>query len=192
MFVVAGLGNPGLNYRKTRHNAGFITIDHLAEELHIRVTKRGHSGLYGEGVFNGERVLLLKPQTYMNLSGDCIQKILHFYKISPENLIVIYDDISIPAGSIRIRANGSAGTHNGMRSIISCIHTENFPRIRIGMGDERGEADLRDYVLGKPSKEESQLLEKAYKNATEAVKLILCGQLDRAQAEFNRKHEGIG
>lgn len=191
MFVIAGLGNPGISYSSTRHNAGFQVIDRLAETMHIRVTRRGMSGLYGEGIHDGERVLLVKPQTYMNLSGDCIQKILHYYKIPPENLIVIYDDISIPVGSVRIRANGSAGTHNGMRSIIACINSENFPRIRIGMGSNREDEDLKDYVLGKPSKEELEVLEGSFRNAADAAIMILDGDIGRAQALYNKKHEGL-
>lgn len=188
MHIIAGLGNPGLEYRYTRHNAGFQTLDILAEELHIRVTRHGMSGLYGDGIRNGERVILLKPQTYMNLSGDCVQKVLHFYKMDPSNLIVIYDDVDLPVGSLRIRGNGSAGTHNGMRSVVNAIGTDQFPRIRIGVG--RGEHDdLKDHVLGKPGQEESAVLETAFRNAAEAAIMILDGKLDGAQALFNKKHE---
>ena len=190
MHVVAGLGNPGLEYQNTRHNAGFHALDILAEELHIRVTRHGMSGLYGDGIRNGERVILLKPQTYMNLSGDCVQKVLHFYKLPPENLIVMYDDIDLPVGSLRIRANGSAGTHNGMRSVVSAVGTEEFPRIRIGVGRSPGErGDLIDYVLGKPGQEESELLKVSFRNAAEAAAMILDGKLESAQALFNKKHE---
>ena len=144
--------------------------------------------LYGDGIRNGERVILLKPQTYMNLSGDCVQKVLHFYKMDPSNLIVIYDDVDLPVGSLRIRGNGSAGTHNGMRSVVNAIGTDQFPRIRIGVG--RGEHDdLKDHVLGKPGQEESAVLETAFRNAAEAAIMILDGKLDGAQALFNKKHE---
>ena len=188
MHIITGLGNPGLEYRNTRHNAGFQALDILAEELHIRVTRHGMSGLYGDGIRNGERVILLKPQTYMNLSGDCVQKVLHFYKMAPSNLIVIYDDVDLPVGSLRIRGNGSAGTHNGMRSVVNAIGTDQFPRIRIGVG--RGEYDdLKDHVLGKPGQEESAVLETAFRNAAEAAIMILDGKLDGAQALFNKKHE---
>ena len=191
MHVIAGLGNPGLQYQKSRHNAGFQVLDILAEELHIRVTKRGMSGLYGEGIRNGERVLLVKPQTYMNLSGDCIQKILHYFKVPPENLTVIYDDIDLPVGTLRIRANGSAGTHNGMRSVVSCVGSEQFPRIRIGMGrnTENGK-ELKDFVLGKPGEAEQKELDAIFREAAEAAILILDGDLDKAQARYNRKHTG--
>ena len=189
MYVVAGLGNPGLIYRKSRHNAGFQALDALAGRLHIRVTKRGKNGLYGEGVYRGERVLLVKPQTYMNLSGDCVQKLLHFYKVPPEHLIVMYDDIDLPTGSLRIRANGSAGTHNGMRSVVACVNSENFPRIRIGVG-KQGEGELKDYVLGKPSKADQALLEETFEKAAEAAELIIAGDISKAQMRFNKKHEG--
>ncbi len=190
MFVIAGLGNPGILYQRTRHNAGFQALDKIAQELHIRMTKRGFSGIYGEGVYNGERVVLVKPTTYMNLSGNCIQAVMHFYKCSVENLIVLYDDIELPVGSLRIREKGSAGTHNGMRSIIACVNSENFPRIRIGVGDRAGGRDLKDHVLGKPGKAEQAALEDAFNDATEAAKLIIEGKLMEAQAKYNKRHIG--
>lgn len=189
MFVVAGLGNPGLLYKRTRHNAGFQALDVLAKQLHISVTKRGFSGIYGEGSYNGERVVLIKPTTYMNLSGDCIQALLHFYKCPVEHLIVLYDDIELPVGTLRIRDKGSAGTHNGMRSIIACVGSENFPRVRIGVGKQNG-ADLRKHVLGKPSKPEQAMLDEAFAEAAEAAKLILEGRIAQAQARFNKRHSG--
>ena len=190
MFIVAGLGNPGLLYQRTRHNAGFQALDKLADELHIRVNKRGFSGVYGEGVYNGERVVLVKPTTYMNLSGDCIQAILHFYKCPIERLIVFYDDIDLPVGALRIRDKGSAGTHNGMRSIVACVGGEDFPRIRIGVGDREGGKDLKDHVLGRPAKAEQATLDSAFCEAADAAKLIIEGKLPQAQAQFNKKHIG--
>ena len=189
MFIVAGLGNPGLLYQRTRHNAGFQALDVLADYLKIKVTKRGFSGVYGEGNYNGERVILVKPTTYMNLSGDCIQAVMHFYKCPVEHLIVIYDDIELPVGSLRIRGNGSAGTHNGMRSIIGTLGSENFPRVRIGVGGNGGE-DLKKHVLGKPSKEDQLELATAFHDAADAVRLILEGKLAEAQAQYNKKHVG--
>lgn len=189
MFIIAGLGNPGLLYQRTRHNAGFQALDRIADELHIRVTKRGFSGLYGEGVYNGERVVLVKPTTYMNLSGDCVQAILHFYKCPVANLLVLYDDIELPVGTLRIRDKGSAGTHNGMRSIIACVGSEDFPRIRIGVGDRDG-GDLKEHVLGRPGKAEQAALEAAFCDAAGAAKLILEGKLPEAQAKYNKKHVG--
>ena len=189
MFVVAGLGNPGLLYKRTRHNAGFQALDVLAQELCVKVTKRGFSGEYGEGNYNGERVVLVKPTTYMNLSGDCIQAILHFYKCPVENLVVLYDDIDLPVGALRIRDKGSAGTHNGMRSIIGTLGSENFPRVRIGVGGNNGE-DLRKHVLGKPGKEDQAQLANAFRDAASAVRLILEGKLPEAQARYNKRHIG--
>lgn len=189
MFIVAGLGNPGILYQRTRHNAGFQALDRLADELHIRVKKRGFSGVYGEGVYKGERVALIKPTTYMNLSGDCVQAILHFYKCPVQNLIVLYDDIELPVGSLRIREKGSAGTHNGMRSVVSCVGSEEFPRIRIGVGDRNG-GDLKDYVLGRPNKGEQAALESTFGDAVDAAKLIIEGKLQQAQAKYNKRHIG--
>ena len=189
MFVIAGLGNPGLLYKRTRHNAGFQALDVLADDLCIKVSKRGFSGEYGEGSYLGERVVLVKPTTYMNLSGDCIQAVLHFYKCPVENLIVLYDDIELPVGSLRIRDKGSAGTHNGMRSIIGTLGSENFPRVRIGVGGDKGE-DLKKHVLGKPSKDDQSQLACAFADAAKAVRLILEGKLSQAQAEYNKRHIG--
>ncbi len=187
--IIAGLGNPGIAYRKSRHNAGYQAADRLAGSLHIRVTRRGFSGIYGEGVRNGERVVLIKPATYMNLSGDCVQAVMHFFKAAPQDLIVLYDDIELPLGSLRIRGSGGAGTHNGMRSIIACVGSEDVARVRIGVGN-RTSGDLADYVLGKPGKEEQAELEAAFSNAADAVCLMLDGRLADAQAKYNKKHIG--
>lgn len=189
MYIIAGLGNPGLTYRRSRHNAGFQALDVLAKQLHIRVSKHRFSGVYGEGVRNGERVILVKPTTYMNLSGDCIQRVMHFYKCPVENLIVLYDDIELPVGSLRIREHGSAGTHNGMRSIIACVGSEEFPRVRIGVGDRNG-GDLKDHVLGKPSKQDQTVLEESFAHAADAALLIVDGKLGDAQAKYNKRHIG--
>jgi len=189
MHVVAGLGNPGLLYKRSRHNAGFQALDVLADYLHINVVKKGFSGVYGEGTYRGERIVLIKPTTYMNLSGDCVQSALHFYKCPVENLIVLYDDIDLPVGALRIREKGSAGTHNGMRSVVACVNSENFPRVRIGVGSD-SEGDLRKYVLGKPSKDEQLELATAFHDAADAVRLILEGKLAEAQAQYNKKHIG--
>ena len=187
MQIVVGLGNPGIEYEKTRHNAGFQALDALAALLSIRVVKRGYGGLYGEGVRNGGRVLLAKPQTYMNLSGDCVQRLMHFYKCSPSQLIILYDDVDLPLGSLRIRANGSAGTHNGMRSVLACVGSDEVPRIRIGVGAQS--ELLRDYVLKKPSKAEQDILEQSFMDAAQAAALLLDGKMEQAQAQYNKKHE---
>lgn len=189
MFIIAGLGNPGLAYRHSRHNAGFQALDVLAKQLHIRVTKRGFSGLYGEGIRNGDRIVLVKPTTYMNRSGDCIQSILHFYKCPVENLIVLYDDIELPVGSLRIRERGGAGTHNGMRSVVACVGSEEFPRVRIGVGDRSG-GDLKDHVLGKPSTTDQAVLEECFTQAADAALLIADGKPGDAQAKYNKRHIG--
>lgn len=161
MYIIAGLGNPGKQYENTKHNVGFLTIDVLAEKLGIRVSKIKHKALTGEGFISGEKVILVKPQTYMNLSGESIREILSFYKADPERLVVIYDDIDLPMGSLRIRKKGSAGTHNGMKSIIYQIVSEDFPRVRIGIGGER-KGDLADYVISGFRKEDRKTVEDAF------------------------------
>lgn len=189
MRMIVGLGNPGISYQKTRHNAGFLALDKTAAALHIRVTKKGFSGLYGEGVRGGEKILLVKPETYMNRSGDCVQQVARFYRIRPEDILVLFDDIELPVGSLRIREKGSAGTHNGMRSVLACLNSEDVPRIRVGVGDKR-QGELKDYVLKKPSAEERALLEGTYENAADAAILWLDGRIKDAQAKYNKKHEG--
>ncbi len=188
MYLIVGLGNPGLSYKKTRHNAGFQALDKLADKLNVRIKTKGFSALYGEGKIDGERVILVKPQTYMNLSGDAVQSLLHFYKLEPDRLIVLYDDIDLPLGSMRIRANGSAGSHNGMRSVIACVNSENFPRIRIGVGKDESVL-LRDYVLKRPSKAEQKTLDEVFENAADATILIVQGNIGEAQTRYNKKHE---
>lgn len=188
MYLIAGLGNPGLSYRKTRHNAGFQAIDRIAAEYGIRFSKKGFSSVYGEGRIGAERVILMKPQTYMNLSGEAVRQVMDYFKIPPEKLVVLCDDIDLPVGSLRIRANGSAGTHNGMRSVISCIGSDRFARIRIGVGKDVS-LMLADYVLKKPPKEEQTQLEQVFDKCVRAADLIVSGRISDAQAEFNKKHE---
>lgn len=188
MYIIAGLGNPGLSYSKTRHNIGFMALNALARRWGIRIHTRAFQGLVGEGLFEGEKVLLIKPQTYMNLSGNCLREVMGFYKLPPEKLIVLVDDVELPLGSLRIRSKGSAGTHNGLRSILSCLGSDNFVRIRIGCGQDQSLL-LRDFVLKRPGKGEMALLEEAYAHAAEAAELIVSGHTDRAQMLFNKKHE---
>ena len=188
MYLIAGLGNPGLSYKKTRHNAGFQALDVLAARHGVRVKTKGFSALYGEGRIGTERVILMKPQTYMNLSGDAVQSLMHFYKLAPDRLIVLYDDIDLPIGSLRIRANGSAGSHNGIRSVISCVGSEAFARIRIGVGKDESIL-LRDYVLKRPSKAEQQALNEVFEHAADAAELIVAGRIGDAQMQYNKKHE---
>lgn len=189
MYIIAGLGNPGRKYENTRHNMGFLTIDKIAEELGIKVDKIKFKALVGEVNFSGQKVMLVKPQTYMNLSGQSLREIMNFYKLPIENLTVIYDDIDIPTGSVRIRKSGSAGTHNGMRDIIYNLADSGFPRIRIGIGSER-RGDLADYVTGGFTKEEVPLLEDAVTRAAAAALSIVEDGIDRAMNKYNVREKG--
>ncbi len=188
MYLIVGLGNPGIAYQNSRHNAGVLALDTLAKKLNIPFNKRAHRSLVGEGYYGTEKLLLCKPETYMNLSGEAVQSALSYYKLPPERLVVLYDDIDLAVGDIRIRASGSAGTHNGMRSIIACLGgEESFPRVRIGIGKQKDGRDLAAFVLGKPTKEDQELLQEAYAQAAEAALLIAEGKLQEAQARFNKK-----
>ncbi len=184
MFVVAGLGNPGRRYADTRHNIGFMTVDRLAEKLDIKIEKLRNKALVGEGNLAGQKILMVKPQTYMNLSGESIQEIRAYYKIDPENILVIYDDVDIPRGTIRIRKKGGPGTHNGMRSVVSCMGAEGFPRIRIGIGSDT-RMRLMDYVTGRLGKEEKKILDQAADQAAEAVICIIKEGIDKAMNRYN-------
>ena len=186
MFVIAGLGNPGKKYENTRHNMGFITIDQLASKHDIKVDKLKFKALVGEGRIAGQKVVLVKPQTYMNLSGESIREIMHFYKLEPEELIVIYDDIDIETGSVRIRKFGSAGTHNGMKSVVYQLQSDRFPRIRIGIGDKR-KGNLADFVTGGFSKDEVPILEEAVASSINAVECIVVSGIDKAMNQYNIK-----
>ena len=186
MYLIAGLGNPGREYENTKHNIGFITVDHLASTHEIKVKKIKHKALTGEGFISGEKVMLLKPQTYMNLSGESIKNAVDYYDIDPADLIIIYDDVDIPMGSLRIRKKGSAGTHNGMRSVIRLLGFDDFPRIRIGIGADRGEIPLANYVLGGfKDKDEVKLMEAAVINAASAIEELLNNGIDHAMQKYN-------
>ncbi len=186
MYIIAGLGNPTKKYEKTRHNVGFEVIDRLAEKYNINVTDNRHKALCGTGIIEGQKVLLVKPQTFMNLSGESIGAILNFYKIEPEtNLIVVYDDISLEPGKLRIRKKGSAGGHNGMKSIISHTGTQEFQRIKVGVGEKPKNWDLADYVLGRFSKQEREQVEEAFEKAADAVSYIINGETEKAMNLFN-------
>ena len=147
MYIIAGLGNPGLRYANSRHNIGFIALDMLADKLGIEVKKAKHKALIGEGFYQGEKILLAKPQTYMNLSGESILDLRNWYKVKDSRIIIIYDDIDLDVGVVRIRPSGSAGTHNGMKSIIYQLNSQDFPRVRLGIGRPPEGWDLKDYVL---------------------------------------------
>ena len=188
MYVIAGLGNPDKKYEKTRHNVGFDVIDAMAKKYNVELTEKKHRALCGSGYIAGQKVLLVKPQTYMNLSGESIQAILNFYKLDAErDLLVIYDDISLAPGRIRVRAKGSAGGHNGIKNIIAMTGTQGFARIKIGVGEKPQGWDLADYVLGHFSKDERGLVEDAFTDAIEAAEMILMDDLAGAMNKFNGK-----
>ena len=188
MFIIAGLGNPDRQYEGTRHNAGFDVIDRIAEKYNIAVDTKRHREYIGKGIIEGQKVILAKPQTYMNLSGESIRSLVDYYKVDEENeLLVIYDDISLDVGQLRIRAKGSAGGHNGIKNIIAHLGTQIFPRIKVGVGEKPKGYDLADYVLGHFSKSEREMMDEGYDNAVRAAELILSGQLNEAMNEFNRK-----
>lgn len=187
MFVIAGLGNPGLKYAGTRHNVGFGVIDALAEKYRISVDMGKHKALIGKGVIEGQKVILVKPLTYMNLSGESIREVVAYYKLLPEELLVIYDDINLDVGRLRIREKGSAGGHNGMKNIIACLGSDEFPRIRIGVGDKPSRMDLVDYVLGRFSDEELPDVRDGIARAAEAAAMVVNGQIPEAMNQFNGK-----
>ena len=180
MYLIVGLGNPEPEYNNTRHNMGFDVINILAKEYNIDINKSGFKSLYGTGVIEGEKVILCKPQTFMNLSGEAISEISDFYKISNDNIIVVYDDIDIKPGKIRVRKKGSAGGHNGMKSVVNHLGTIEFKRVRIGIGKPKYEHDLINYVLNKVEKEERELLDKGIENGKESIIEILKNGIDSA------------
>ncbi|MDF2656699.1 MAG: aminoacyl-tRNA hydrolase [Bacillota bacterium] len=184
MYVIVGLGNPGKKYENTKHNIGFITVDFLAERNNIKVNKLKHKALVGEGMIAGKKVLLVKPQTYMNLSGNSVREIMEYYKADIDKLVVIYDDVDIPMGSLRIRKKGSAGTHNGMRSIIYDLQEDSFPRVRIGIGADK-KIPLAGYVLGGFDKEEAKLMEDAVERAACSIECIIERGIEIAMGEYN-------
>lgn len=187
MFIIAGLGNPTREYEKTRHNVGFEAIDILADKLGIRVTDKKHRAFCGMGLVGTEKVILSKPQTFMNLSGESIGSMADYYKVDPEHIIVICDDINLEEGQLRIRTKGSAGGHNGLKNIISQLGTQEFLRIRVGVGEKPKEMDLADYVLGRFPKDQEAMMEDAYKAAAEAAIMMVTDGADMAMNHFNRK-----
>ena len=189
MYLIAGLGNPTREYEKTRHNVGFEAIDILADKAGTTVTEKKHKALYGKGYIGGQKVILAKPQTYMNLSGESIREIADFYKIEPENIIILCDDINLSEGQLRIRLKGSAGGHTGLKNIISHLGTQEFPRIRIGVGEKPRGMDLADYVLGRFPKEQQAVMEEAYRDAAEAACMMIEDGADAAMNHYNRKNK---
>lgn len=185
MYLIVGLGNPEDKYSNTRHNMGFDVINKLSKECDIKVSKSKFDAFYGMGEINGKKVILAKPQTYMNLSGNCVKEFVDFYKVDSENVLVIYDDMDIEPGTIKIRKKGSAGGHNGMKSIIQMLRTEEFPRIRIGIGRPEHNGDEINYVIGAIPDEEIPKLEEGTENAKEAIIEILKNGIDSAMNKFN-------
>ena len=188
MKIIVGLGNPTKEYAGTRHNVGFSVIYNISDAYNIPVETKKHKALIGKGIIEGEKVILAMPQTYMNLSGESVHELVDFYKIDPEEeLIIIYDDIALAPGKLRVRAKGSAGGHNGIKNIIANLGSSVFPRIKVGVGEKPKGYDLADYVLGKFSKEDRVLMEEGYDLACEASALIMQGAIDQAMNEYNQK-----
>ena len=184
MKLIIGLGNPGKKYENTRHNMGFMAIDLLSDQADINVDKEVFHGLMGRGKIFEQDVILFKPTTFMNLSGTAVQEVVHYFKIELEDIVVIFDDMALEPGTIRLRKEGSSGGHKGMQNIIDCLSTEQIKRIRIGIG-EPGENDNIDYVLSKPLKDEMPVIEEAIANAVRAVKEMLKSDFDRAMNKYN-------
>jgi len=193
MYIIVGLGNPTKTYDGTRHNIGFAVIDQLAADCGICVDEKKHKAKIGRGHIGGKKIILAKPQTYMNLSGESVRALIDYYKVSEDELIIIYDDTSLDIGQIRIRGKGSAGGHNGIKSIISHLGTMEFPRIKVGIGNKPQGWDLADYVLSKFKEEEKDIMEEAVKSADNAIRLIITEGINEAMNRYNvRKKHGNG
>ena len=185
-WLIAGLGNPGAEYEKTRHNTGFMTLDLLAARLQVKVSKERFKALTAQADFGGQRLFLMKPLTYMNASGIAIEAAAHFYKIPPERVLVLFDDISLPVGKLRIRKNGSAGGHNGLKNIIAHLGTQDFPRLKIGTGAPAGGgAEMIDWVIGVPSRAEREILVESFRRAIDAAACILQNGCQKAMNDYN-------
>lgn len=188
MYIIVGLGNPGKDYDNTRHNVGFMVIDEAAEKYHISVNEKKHKAIIGKGFIAGQKVILVKPQTFMNLSGESVRDIIDYYKIDEKTeLIVISDDISLDVGALRVRKKGSAGGHNGLKNIILHLGHDEFRRIRMGVGEKPSGYDLADYVLGHFSKDEKAQIEESVKKAVDALEVIITDGPDAAMNQFNKK-----
>lgn len=185
MYLIVGLGNPEPDYSKTRHNMGFDVINKISEQYDIKVNKTKFKALYGTGTINNEKVILVKPQTFMNLSGESVQEFVKFYKIENKNILIIYDDIDTTPGKIRIKKVGGPGTHNGMKSVVSCLNTEEFMRIRVGIGMPEFKGDLINYVIGHVPENEYNDLQKGIDLASNAVSEILKNGVDIAMNRYN-------
>src|SRR5471030_912565 len=183
MFLIVGLGNPGKEYEETRHNIGFKVVDNIAKEYNIEINRQKFKGTYGEGFIDGEKVILLKPTTYMNLSGESVREVVDFYNLDNDDILVIYDDISLEVGTLRIREKGSAGGHNGIKSIIAHLGSDIFSRIKVGVGQPNG--DLIKYVLGKFTKEEVVVLSESIDASTRATREVIKSDIRTAMNQFN-------
>lgn len=185
-YILVGLGNPGKEYEKTRHNIGFMALDFVSKKLDINFSTQKFKSFYGLGNFGDKKVILLKPQTFMNLSGQAVELLMAFYKVPPENVILVYDDISLPVGKIRIRKQGSHGGHNGVKNIVALSGSQSFPRIKVGVGEKPNENwDLADWVLSKFSNDEMNLIENNMPRIYDALDLIVQGKIDKAMNNFN-------
>lgn len=190
MFIIVGLGNPGREYEQTRHNIGFIAINAVAENHGVKIDHLKFNALTATCMIGTEKVLLMKPQTYMNLSGEAVGEAARFYKVPPENILVISDDVNLAPGTLRIRRKGSAGGHNGLKSIISHLGSDGFPRIKIGVGDKvHPDEDLADHVLGKFAREDIDLMNETIKKAAAAADLIVQGETAEAMNLYNTKNK---
>lgn len=191
MFLIVGLGNPGREYAMTRHNIGFMTLDVLAQRHNIEIRRSNFRSVFGEGRIGAQKVVLAKPETFMNNSGWAVRDLVNWYKVEPENLLLVYDDADIPMGTIRIREGGSSGSHNGMKSVIYQLGFDNFPRVRVGIGTPEGGRDMVAHVLGMPTGEDMEKLKAAINEAADAAELIAGGGIADAQARFNKRaHSG--
>lgn len=191
MYLIAGLGNPTKQYEHTRHNIGFDVITYLADKYHISMNTKKFQGICGSGVIEGQKVLLLQPQTYMNLSGNSVGEAAAFYKLAPASeIIIIYDDIALEPGNIRVRKKGSAGGHNGIKDIINHLGTQEFQRIRVGVGEKPAHYDLAAYVLGRFSAEDREKIEEAVAHAADAVRLMVQDETNEAMNLYNKKKQG--
>lgn len=185
-YLVVGLGNPGAKYETTRHNAGFLCVEALCDKYGFTVKKLKFNALIGDAVIGAHRVIVMKPQTMMNNSGEAVRECASFYKIPPERVIVISDDVSLPVGALRIKRRGSAGGHNGLKSIIACLGSEDFPRIKLGVGDKKDGADIIDHVLGSFPKADIPVMREAMLSAADALPYILDGNIDEAMNLYNK------
>lgn len=187
VFLIVGLGNPGAEYAHTRHNAGFDTLAELEKHYQVTLGRKMLQGILAEKTEGEKKIVLCAPQTYMNASGECVSKLLHWYHCEPDHLMVIYDDIDLPPGKVRVRKSGGPGTHNGMRSIVELLGTQDFPRIRVGTGDRPAGADLANWVLGHPDAETRPVMEEAFRKAAEAAADWVESGIDHAMQKGNQK-----